>query len=135
MELRDSGSVTIPHSVFGESDARAPRRIESLNAVSCYNKIIAENARKVNQNLDFSMVSAAFLPNPVVEDQTQYRDAWQDSIVLLIFLVPLFVNGVPALLGQVEGNQSACGTGQTEEEDDQGPARDPGGRIRLLRWV
>ena len=83
------------------------------------------------------MISVTFLPNPVVGDQTQYRGAWWGSIVLvlLIFLVPLFVNGLSAPLGQVEGNQSACGTSQTEEEDDQDPDGDSSGRILLLRWV
>ena len=51
------------------------------------------------------------------------------SIVLFILVFPVIVDRLTAALGQIERNQAACGAGQAEEEQDQGPDGDPGGRF------
>ena len=104
----------------GRSDAKAPRRIESLRAVSCYNEIITGFQQIVNEKTKFWRDFRHFFAHLSLGDFISVCGGFCRSILLLILLRPLVVVGLLAApLGEVEGHEAAAPAGKADQEHHQ----------------
>ena len=104
----------------GRSDAKAPRRIESLRAVSCYNEIITGCRQIVNEKTQFCRDFRHFFAHLSLGDFISVWGGFCRSILLLILLRPLVVVGLLAApLGEVEGHEAADPAGKADQEHHQ----------------
>lgn len=90
----------------------APRRIESLYAVSCYIGIIAESIQKVNKN---HKKHSDFRKNPTHFSLGQF----QGSVFVIVPILPVITNRLLAPFGNVERGQTRPSEGQAGQEQDQ----------------
>lgn len=123
----------------GRSDAKAPRRIESLRAVSCYNEIITGCRQIVNEKTQFCRDFRHFFAHLSLGDFISVWGGFCRSVLLLILLRPLVVVGLLAApLGEVEGHEAADPAGKADEKyhhrSDGDAGRISGGDL-LLRLL
>lgn len=96
----------------------APRRIESLYAVSCYIGIIAESIQKVNKNHKNTVIFAkshSFQSGSIHLSLGQF----QGSVFVIVPILPVITNRLLAPFGNVERGQTRPSEGQAGQEQDQ----------------
>lgn len=104
----------------GRSDAKAPRRIESLCAVSCYNGIITKYREIVNKNPHFRGNFINFFADFSLGDSISVWGRFFLSILLVVLVRPLvIISLLAAPLGKVERHQAAAPAGKADQEHHQ----------------
>lgn len=97
----------------------APRRIESLYAVSCYVEIIAESIQKVNKNCkkhsDFRKKFHSFQSGSIHLSLGQF----QGSVFVIVPILPVITNRLLAPFRNVERGQARPSKSQACQEQDQ----------------
>ena len=104
----------------GRSDAKAPRRIESLCAVSCYNGIITKYREIVNKNPHFRGNFINFFAVFSLGEPISVWGRFFLSILLVVLVRPLvIISLLAAPLGKVERHQAAAPAGKADQEHHQ----------------